>query len=95
MKISPEPVKRLAKGALIDYVGVTYIGANTGEAEIIKRYVMGKQNDECKAIGLEGYFCIEDAAIMNGFFPHVLDYDDAGIVGHPTQWNRKNCHRGP
>ena len=88
----PENVKKLAKRALIDYVGVTYIGGAAEESDIIKKYVQGKpQNDECKAIGLDGYYSMEDAALMNGFFSHVLDYDDASLVGHPSAVLMSTC----
>lgn len=88
----PKDIKKLAKTALIDYVGVTYIGAWVEESEPIKKYVFSKpQNNECKAIGLDGYYSMEDAALMNGFFSHALDYDDAGLVGHPSAVLMSTC----
>lgn len=88
----PPNVKELAKTALVDYVGVTYIGANMDESDIIKRYIERKpQNNESKAIGINGYYSMEDAAMMNGFFSHLLDYDDAGLVGHPSAVLMSTC----
>ena len=88
----PDKVKELAKKALIDYVGVTYAGTRTKEAEIIKEYINAKpQNDESKAIGIKGYYSIEDAAMLNGFMSHVLDYDDAGLTGHPSAILLSTC----
>lgn len=88
----PYNVKELAKKALIDYIAVTNIGSKEKSAEIMKRYVFGKpQNDECKAIGTDGYYNMEDAALMNGYFAHLLDYDDVGLAGHPSAVLLSTC----
>lgn len=88
----PNNVKDLAKRALIDYVAATSIGAKANGSEVIKRYVAEKpQNDECKAIRVNGYFTMEDAALMNGYFAHLLDYDDAGLTGHPSAVLMSTC----
>ena len=88
----PTNIKELAKRSLVDYVGVTFIGASTRESEILMDYIgTHAQKDECSIIGRSGYYSIEDAALVNGYFAHILDYDDAGMVGHPSAVLMSTC----
>jgi len=86
----PEEAVRIAKRAILDWVGVTIAGSN----EPVTRIVSG-QVRQMKAVGEAGVICkalqtsADLAAWANGTASHSLDYDDtfaneAGFNFHPT-----------
>ena len=91
-KSIPENIKELAHRSLLDYVGVTFAGSRTKEAEVLMEYIKTHpQNDESRILGRSGCWCMEDAALVNGYFSHILDYDDAGMIGHPSAVLMSTC----
>jgi 2-methylcitrate dehydratase PrpD len=86
----PEEAVRIAKGAILDWVGVTIAGSN----EPVSRIVC-EQVSRTKAVGEAGVICkafqtsADLAAWANGTAGHSLDYDDtfaneAAFNFHPT-----------
>ncbi len=84
---APEPVARVAKHCILDWLGVTIAGA--GEP------LVAKLLDYCRADGLGGAASLvglglrgspSQAALVNGSAGHALDYDDVlrQVRGHPT-----------
>jgi 2-methylcitrate dehydratase PrpD len=76
-----------AKRAIIDCIGVAIAGAvQSGSAAILDylREVGGRP--QATLIGHGWKASVVDAALANGFFAHVLDFDDTNLsfVGHPT-----------
>lgn len=81
----PEEVKELAHKSLIDYVAVTISGSTAKEAQVFDRYIkLHRGKPECRLIGKGHRVPAEDAALGNGVFAHVQDFDDAGLAGHPS-----------
>ena len=86
----PEEAVRIAKRAILDWVGVTIAGSN----EPVTRIVF-EQVRRMKAVGEAGVICkgfqtsADLAAWVNGAASHALDYDDtfaneSGFNFHPT-----------
>ncbi len=86
----PGEAVRIAKRAILDWVGVTLAGFNEPTARIVSEQVK-----RMKAVGESGVICkafqtsADLAAWVNGTASHALDYDDtfaneAGFNFHPT-----------
>jgi 2-methylcitrate dehydratase PrpD len=86
----PGEAVRIAKRAILDWVGVTLGGFNEPSARIVSEQVK-----RMKAVGESGVICkafqtsADLAAWVNGTASHALDYDDtfaneAGFNFHPT-----------
>ena len=85
-RIPPEAVK-VANGAMLDCLGVTFAGAVGPEGKIITDFVreMGG-NPVASVIGGGFRTSAPWAALANGTMGHAEDYDDSGfaMIGHPT-----------
>jgi 2-methylcitrate dehydratase PrpD len=81
----PEPARARAKTAILDTIGVTLAGSRLATARMMMDYV-----EETGAAGVATVFASdrksspELAALANGLFAHVLDYDDRGHVSTHT-----------
>ncbi|MFC5337386.1 MmgE/PrpD family protein [Leucobacter denitrificans] len=83
----PEEVRRRARLAMLDTLGTT-IGARASSdfdqiAPFISEQVAGANEP---LIGRAGYASTADAAFINSFTAHLLDFDDShgDMAGHPT-----------
>lgn len=83
------PAKTIAKAkmAFLDWLGVTIAGAADPSSILLKNTVSdftGKK--QATIVGHEDRADIFSAALLNGYFSHVLDYDDIhlGMIGHPS-----------
>jgi len=91
----PEEVVRLAKGFVLDGLGVILAGTTERGSKILHAYVRqmgGKQ--ECTILGTGLKAPAPKAALSNGVSGHAMDYDDTqlstskeavyGLLTHPT-----------
>ena len=91
----PEEVVRLAKGFVLDGLGVILAGTTERGSKILHTYVRqigGKQ--ECTVLGAGFKAPAAKAALSNGVSGHAMDYDDTqlstskeavyGLLTHPT-----------
>ena len=91
----PEEVLRLAKGFVLDGLGVILAGTTERGSKILHAYVRqmgGKQ--ECTILGTGFKAPAPKAALSNGVSGHAMDYDDTqlstskeavyGLLTHPT-----------
>jgi len=91
----PEEVVRLAKGFVLDGLGVILAGTTERGSKILHTYVRqmgGKQ--ECTVLGTGFKAPAAKAALSNGVSGHAMDYDDTqlstskeavyGLLTHPT-----------
>ncbi len=91
----PEEVVRLAKGFVLDGLGVILAGTTERGSIILHTYVRqmgGKQ--ECTILGTGFKAPAPKAALSNGVSGHAMDYDDTqlstskeavyGLLTHPT-----------
>jgi len=91
----PEEVVRLAKGFVLDGLGVILAGTTERGSKILHTYVRqmgGKQ--ECTILGTGFKAPAPKAALSNGVSGHAMDYDDTqlstskeavyGLLTHPT-----------
>jgi 2-methylcitrate dehydratase PrpD len=89
------PTPSLAQGrtALIDTLAVAVAGAATEAAGAVRRAVqaVGGLEGPATLVGTAQRANALDAALMNGFAAHALDFDDTvqGLVTHPS------CHLVP
>ena len=89
-EVIPEEAIRIAKRAVLDWIGVTLAGASEPVARIVSQQV--KQTgavSEAGVIGKAFRTSADLAAWVNGAASHALDYDDtfadeAGFNFHPT-----------
>lgn len=83
----PGVAVKKAKRSLLDCFGVALAGTKDATSEIIKAHVleMGGRPDST-LWGSSEKVPVTSAALANGVFSHVLDYDDASFImlGHPS-----------
>ena len=83
----PREAVDLAKGVILDCLGVTLAGSQDPSGRIVTECVkeLGG-NPEAAVIGGGFKTSAPQAALANGTMAHALDYDDIAIswVGHPT-----------
>lgn len=87
LKSMPAPALGIAKGAIMDCLGVSLVGAMAAEGRIMVEFVRevgGKPSATVIGAGLKT--SAPWAALANGTMAHAEDYDDVGlgIGGHPT-----------
>lgn len=77
----------LARTALLDAVGCTFLGASEEMARIVERTPgFAAAEGPCTVFGRDYRTNPLDAVMFNGIASHALDYDDmsASMGGHPT-----------
>ncbi|MDR3270556.1 MAG: MmgE/PrpD family protein [Peptococcaceae bacterium] len=85
--LSPAVVQK-AKNHIMDTLGVCV--ASAGEptlSNLAKSYLQDVgSGSKCTVLGLKVKSSVSDAALINGFFTHGLDYDDSSwtLIGHPS-----------
>lgn len=81
---SPAAVER-AKLLVLDLVGVAIAGAYTEDAAALAE-IVGQVDGGATLMGSELRAGPRDAALVNGFAGHLLEFDDATLnpVGHPS-----------
>ncbi|HEX2828569.1 MAG TPA: MmgE/PrpD family protein [Burkholderiales bacterium] len=81
----PEPGIAKAKECILDCIGVTIAGSAEPIREPVMQYVqaVGGASD-ATLMGIGGRTSVTNAALANGVFGHVLDYDDTNqiFIGH-------------
>lgn len=83
----PEAVVLLAKQCMLDWMGVTLLGAQEPLVNILVDEVLERGgNGKSALVGRAQRFGLLDAALINGAASHALDYDDATATlgGHIT-----------
>lgn len=83
----PDDVLRVAKHAVLDWLGVTLAGMREPLVRIVyDQVVRSDAGDEASLLGLGGRSTLLNAALLHGTAAHALDYDDThwGLQGHPT-----------
>ncbi|NLN26068.1 MAG: MmgE/PrpD family protein [Bacteroidetes bacterium] len=78
-------VIREAKNCLLDYIGVTIVGAKIIKEKSLKSIeVLGDVGD-CSIVGLETRSSIQTAMLFNGIHAHIVELDDGHRVAmmHP------------
>lgn len=81
----PEPVRNIAREAILDGVGVTAAATVEPAGKIITEYVRDQGGTpEATVIGGGYRTSAANAALANGTLAHCLDFDDIGGFGHPT-----------
>jgi 2-methylcitrate dehydratase PrpD len=81
----PEAGIAKAKDCILDCIGVTIAGSAESIREPVLQYVqaVGGASD-ATLVGIGGKTSVTNAALANGVFGHVLDYDDTNqiFIGH-------------
>lgn len=83
----PDEAAVMAKQCLLDFLGVTFAGANEPLTRILHEEALAEGgNPQASLIGLPGKVTATQAALINGSASHALDYDDVQLflMGHPT-----------
>jgi len=83
----PDSVKKKAKLAFLDWIGVV-LGGSTHESSRLLFETLREFSGpgQASVLGFGKRRDIFQAALLNGHFSHVLDYDDIhlGMIGHPS-----------
>lgn len=82
----PEDVRRRARLAILDTVGVTVGARTSADFDQVAPFVDDDDGARSPLIGRSGRATVADAAFVNAFTAHLLDFDDShgDIAGHPT-----------
>lgn len=83
----PEFVIEQSKFALIDYLSVSFPGADSEDARRMKSYADAENSSgTCSVFGATKKYTSEYAALINGVIAHSLDFDDVGLtaINHPS-----------
>lgn len=77
----PEDVKKRAKYLILDAVGIAFASTNYDYTYRTMSALSELQTGEEPVIGSDVKLSMRDAAIMNGFLIHGLDFDDTHVRG--------------
>jgi len=84
--LPPKTVKK-AKMAFLDWLGVT-LGGSLDPSSLLLKDTLSEFTGQPQAtiVGHGDRTDIFSAALLNGYFSHVLDFDDIhlGLIGHPS-----------
>jgi 2-methylcitrate dehydratase PrpD len=88
-RLSDESGVAVEKGKilLLDYLGVAFAGARSGEGKTREIASLFASSDgRASVIGTAQKASASNAALVNGFSGHLLEYDDSSLrpVGHPS-----------
>jgi len=83
----PERIVQKAKLALLDWIGVTLAGSTHESSKLLFNTIdsfSGRR--QATVLGYDKRMDIFSTSLLNGYFSHVLDYDDlhGGMLGHPS-----------
>ena len=82
LSVVPNAASHVDKRCLIDTLGVAVVGRRIPVAARVRTHVAqhyGK--DPCTILGKDCYVSSMGAAVANGTFAHILDYDDRSYSG--------------
>lgn len=84
-ELSPAVLQTVRTG-FIDTVGVMLAGAGEPVVDVVRRHVEAAQSPLATSSLLLGpqRAGAREAALLNGTASHALDYDDVGLMGHPS-----------
>jgi 2-methylcitrate dehydratase PrpD len=79
-------VLRTVRTGFIDTIGVMLAGRDEPVTAIVRRFVEARHSTRQDARLLFGHHraATRDAALVNATAGHALDYDDVGLMGHPS-----------
>ena len=82
----PDAVRNAVCTAFVDTVGVMLAGANEPVTKVVRRFVASGASTSAEASVLmgESRALSRDAVLINATAAHALDYDDVGLMGHPS-----------
>ena len=83
----PDNIVQKAKLALLDWLGVTLAGSTHESSKLLFNTIdcfSGRK--QATVLGYGKRMDIFSASLLNGYFSHVLDFDDCynGMLGHPS-----------
>lgn len=81
-----DKVLATVRTGFVDTVGVMLAGRDEPVTQIVRRFVQARHSTRQDARMLLGPHraAARDAALVNGTAGHALDYDDVGLMGHPS-----------
>lgn len=85
--LAPANVRLLIKQCLLDWIGVTIVGAHEPVTHILREELSHQGGpQQATIIGDSGRLPTYHAVLLNGTASHALDYDDVNhaIPGHPS-----------
>ncbi|RYZ02111.1 MAG: MmgE/PrpD family protein [Comamonadaceae bacterium] len=82
----PPAVLQTVRTGFVDTVGVMFAGAAEPVVDVMRGFVRGKGGTLADASVLlsTDRASARDAAFVNAISGHALDYDDVGLMGHPS-----------
>ena len=85
--VVPDPVRTVARLAILDTVGTTIGARMSPDFDQVAPFIDEAASDvRAPLIGRHGTASVSDAAFVNSFTAHLLDFDDSqgDMAGHPT-----------
>lgn len=81
-----DAAREVARSGVLDFLGVALGGAATDSGVAAVRQALGAGNGPAVVIGSTAGASPADAAVLNGYLGHALDYDDfhPDVRGHPS-----------
>ena len=81
-----DAVRNAVCTAFVDTVGVMLAGADEPVTKVVRRFVASGASTSTEASVLmgESRALSRDAVLINATAAHALDYDDVGLMGHPS-----------
>jgi 2-methylcitrate dehydratase PrpD len=79
-------VVAMARLLVLDCLGVTFAGARDPESGTSRLASAVRRPDGCSIVGSTVTAAAQDAAFVNGYSAHLLEFDDATLnpIGHPS-----------
>jgi 2-methylcitrate dehydratase PrpD len=81
-----EAVQSTVRSGFIDTVGVMLAGRQEPVTTIVRQFVAAKCGHlaQARVLWEDNRVSTRDAALINATAGHALDYDDVGLMGHPS-----------
>lgn len=81
----PPDVIQMVKNCFLDWLGVTLAGTQEPGPRMTRDYVLEQGGKpQATLLGTARKTSTQNAALANGTASHVLDFDDLGLIGHPS-----------
>ncbi len=81
----PPDVIKMVKNCFLDWLGVTLAGTQEAGPTMTRDYVLEQGGKpQATLLGTAEKTSTQNAALANGTASHVLDFDDLGLIGHPS-----------
>ena len=81
-----EATTSIVRNGFIDTVGVMLAGRHEPVTAIVRRFAESRRSGEgdARVLWEDTRLSSRDAALVNATAGHALDYDDVGLMGHPS-----------